>query len=109
MGSEGESAEALFVFDVTASTLGYSVSVAGAPVDAVYAVTLDMMADGRDGGVAHRLVRSGQLEATGTIRLGFADRRALMEGRFALTLYTRANPAGASGSRLVLPTDPQSR
>ena len=109
VGSKGESAEALFVFDVTASTLGYSVSVAGAPVDAVYAVTLDVMEDGRDGGVAHRLVRSGQLEATGTIRLGFADRRALMEGRFALTLYTQANPAGATGSRLVLPTDPQSR
>jgi len=101
-GAAGESLSGTFTYDVTRSTLHYSVRVAGdAPAD-VYAVTLDLMAGEQKGPVLYRLLLDGA-SAEGTIALTYTDRQALEGGRLSLNFYTRQAPRGAAGARILLP------
>jgi hypothetical protein len=61
----------------------------------VYAVTLDLTEEGRKGPVAHRLVRPGEREGSGTIRLTPAEREALLGGRLMLSVYSAEGVASA--------------
>lgn len=101
-GPAGESVSGTLVYDVTRSTLEYTVGVRGVSPADVYAVTLDRMAGEEKGPSLYRLILSGDT-AQGTIPLTYADRNALREGRLSINLFTRQSPAGAAQALIRLP------
>jgi hypothetical protein len=99
----GASAEVRFTYVPTAGELAYTVRVSGAAAN-VHAVTLDLKrGDGGKGAVAHRLSPPGQAAASGRIRLGRADRDALREGRFLLSIYAGGLPGGVVSAPIEVP------
>lgn len=101
-GSAGESVSGTLVYDVTRSTLEYSVGVEGVNPADVYAVTLDLMVGEEKGPSLYRLMLGGDAQQ-GTIPLTYADRQALREGRLSINLFTRQSPAGAARAPIRLP------
>lgn len=96
-------AEARLVLDVSRFELRYDLRIAGVAGDRVSAVALQRADSAGAGPVVHRLAGPGAVAASGTIGLTGADVAALSEGRYALTLFTTDQPAGAARGRIQVP------
>jgi amidase len=103
--SSTATARGSFEFDALRGELRYDVRVTGASADAVQAVVLRRIdADSAHASrVIHRLLAPGATHAAGTVPLGGIDRRALLEGRVALSLLASRGGAKADEARLVVP------
>jgi hypothetical protein len=111
-------AEATFHIDVAAGTLDYQVDVIDIPLENIYAVTINRVAQEEEpeedeeaegpGGpresVIHRLLAPGEISATGTIGLGNRGREDLLQGRLFLVLYAAPAPLGTLRTPVRLPT-----
>ena len=92
-----------FVFDRTRNELGYQVRVGGTPPDRVQAVSLVRRDAAGAAHVVHRLSGQGAMNAVGTLTLDGTDRRALREGRLALSIVTSDDATGAGNAVLMIP------
>ena len=97
------SARASFVFDPMHRTLRYDVRVSGVGADRVEAVVLRRADSTRAGRVIHRLIGPDALQAAGTATLSEVDRRALLDGKLVLSVFTTANRTVSGDARLALP------
>ncbi len=96
-------AQGEFTFDPTRRALAYSVRVVGVPASSVYAVSLDRLDAAKKGPVMRAISGPGTARATGTLKLGEAERRDLVDGKLALVVYTTDQPQGTIRSALRLP------
>jgi Asp-tRNA(Asn)/Glu-tRNA(Gln) amidotransferase A subunit family amidase len=94
-------ADGRFVFDQTRNELAYRVRVNDDGPEHVALVLVRRDATGAPH-VVHRLSRGGPV-ATGTLTLDAADRRALREGRLALSIVTSDDATGAGNAVLRIP------
>jgi len=92
-----------FSFDPTRRTLAYSVRVTGVPSSRVYSVSIDRSAGAKKGPVIRAISGPGTARATGTLKLGEAERRDLLDGKLALVVYTTEQPRGMIKASMVLP------
>jgi Asp-tRNA(Asn)/Glu-tRNA(Gln) amidotransferase A subunit family amidase len=94
MGARRERVAGRFTYDGTRGALDYAVQVEGVEPQDILAVTLNQVGQGGTAPVVYRLAPEGAREASGTLVLTYAVRQALLDGRLAMVLYTRAEPAG---------------
>ena len=91
---------------VTGAELDYegSLTVDADLLDAadILAVTLNQVGQDGTAPVVYRLSPEGAREASGTLVLAHAVKQALLEGKLAMVLYTRAEPAGTIKQSIAL-------
>lgn len=90
-------AQARFVLDQLRNDLAYDVRVSGVPAERIQAAVL------KRGFVVHRLLAPGVPAGAGTVALGGADRKALLEGRLILAVFTTDQPTSPVQAPLALP------
>jgi hypothetical protein len=92
-----------FSFDPRRRTLAYAVRVSGVPPSRIYSVSIDRSAGAKKGPVIRAIGGPGTARATGTLKLGEAERRDLVDGKLALVVYTTDEPRGTIKVSMVLP------
>jgi amidase len=97
------SAHGRFVFDRTRSELAWQVRIAPAGRAAVQAAVLVRRESARAPHVVYRLSGPGVSFSSGTLFLDGANRRALHDGRLALSIVTNDDGTGAGNAVLTLP------
>ena len=95
------SADGRFVYDRTRSELSWQLRVIGGGT--VQAVVLVRRESARAPHVVHRLSGPGVSSSSGTLFLDGANRRALQDGRLALSIVTSDDGTGAGNAVLTLP------
>jgi amidase len=91
-----------FTFDQTTGDLSYIAAVKGAAPDEVLSAWIHQGAAGESGGAVFQLLRRGDIESAGAIRLRPNDHSRLREGRFYVALYTRQNATGALRGQMTV-------
>lgn len=97
----GVAAHGELAFDPTRRSLTYAVTVAGVPPERVLAVSIDRDSAGKKGPMVRHLSGRGSARATGTLTLGFEERRDLTAGLLSLTVYTSGAPGGSIRAPIV--------
>ena len=101
---------AVFVFNASTGTLGYSVRTTGLPASQLLAVSLHQSPDSAAAGpVILPLSFPGALTSSGRVTLALPARAALHEGRLFLTVLTTRFPLGTLTGRLPVPGSPPIR
>jgi len=104
------SARGTFSFDPTRRSLEYSVRVTGTPSAAIYGISIDRAGTTTQKGPVIRVLgRPGLANATGTLKLGEAERRDLLDGKLALVVYTAGQPRGTIRAAMMLPATDRPR
>jgi Asp-tRNA(Asn)/Glu-tRNA(Gln) amidotransferase A subunit family amidase len=96
-------AEGRFVFDPARNELGYDIRIGVVGRDKVQAVVLVRRESARGPHVVHHLTAAGPTSVSGVLYLDATDRRALHEGRLALSLVTSDDATGAGNAALMIP------
>jgi hypothetical protein len=96
-------AQARFVFDQLRNDLAYDVRVTGVPAERIQAVVLRRGDAARPAFVVQRLLAPGVPAGAGTLALGGADRKALLEGRLILAVFTTDQPTSPAQAPLAVP------
>lgn len=96
-------AQVSFSFDPSRSELGYEVRVTGAPPQRIDAVVLRRADSTGAKRVIQRLSGPGAIHAAGKVPLNAIDRRALIDGRIVLSLFTGDPQMGVADARLEMP------
>ncbi len=102
-GASGARAEARLTLDVSRLELRYDVRASGVAAERISAIAIQRTDSSGGGPVVYRLSGPGAVAASGSIALDGADLLALETGRYALTLFTADQPAGAARGRIALP------
>src|SRR5687767_15531209 len=96
-------AEGRFVLDATRNELAYEVRISPTGREKVQAVVLVRRESARAPHVVHHLAGAVGSPVSGTLYLDGINRRALREGRLALSIVTSDDATGAGNAVLTIP------